>query len=304
MAELAWSRAAAFRLPEHEWFRPAISRGPARSGSREPLSPLRRHRAIFISDVHLGTRGCKAELLADFLTQNSCETLFLVGDILDGWRLRRRWYWPDSHNRVVEALLHKIDAGTRVIYVPGNHDEMLRQYCGRLIAGIEVRRDAVHETADGRRFLVTHGDRFDAVIAYAKWLACLGDAAYTLALHLNEVCHRFRRTLGLRYWSLSACLKQKVKNALEYICRFEAAVAAEARARGFDGAICGHIHHAAIRTIDGVLYINDGDWVESCTALVEDMRGNLEILFWESPAAARPVSLDCAIDERAVAVPA
>jgi len=255
--------------------RPALPRDQFRAS---------RYRTLFISDIHLGTRGCKAELLADFLARNSCETLFLIGDIVDGWRLRRRWYWPDAHNRVIEAILHKIDSGTRVVYVPGNHDEMLRPYCGRAISGVELWHEAVHETADGRRLLVIHGDRFDAVIAYARWLAYLGDSAYTLALHLNEAFNALRRIIGLEYWSLSGFLKRKVKNALEYICRFESAAAREARSRGFDGVICGHIHHAAIKTIEGVLYINDGDWVESCTALAEDRHGNLEILCWSSAA--------------------
>jgi UDP-2,3-diacylglucosamine pyrophosphatase LpxH len=304
MAETAWSRDRASRLPE-AWLRASSRRQPQRGNAREPHRGIARHRTIFISDVHLGTRGCKAEMLADFLARNSCETLFLVGDIVDGWRLKRRWFWPEAHNRVVEELLHKIDTGTRVIYVPGNHDEVLRSYCGRVIAGVELMEEAVHETADGMRLLVLHGDRFDAVIAYAKWLAHLGDGAYTLALHLNDICHSIRRALGLEYWSLSAYLKQKVKNALEYICRFEEAVAREVKARGFDGVVCGHIHHAAIKKLEGVLYINDGDWVESCTALVEDMRGNLEILHWASAAAARdPIALATAGHELAEAVPA
>jgi UDP-2,3-diacylglucosamine pyrophosphatase LpxH len=269
------------------------------AGSRTSDTPprqigrcARRFRALFISDVHLGTRGCKAGLLADFLARNDCETLFLIGDIVDGWRLRCRWYWPEAHNRVVEAILHKIDSGTRVVYVPGNHDEMLRSYCGRLICGVELLHEAVHETVDGRRLLVIHGDRFDAVIAYARWLALLGDGAYTLALHLNGALNGLRRVFGLGYWSLSGFLKRKVKDALEYICRFEAAAAREARSRGFDGVICGHIHQAAIKTIEGVLYINDGDWVESCTALAEDTQGHLEILCWSTAAplsAAAPV---------------
>ena len=205
MAELALDRTSPPSAAG--WARRKPQRTTMRSVPREPLRPMRRHRTIFISDVHLGTRGCKAELLADFLVRNSCETLFLVGDIVDGWRLKRRWYWPDAHNRVIEALLRKIDAGTRVIYVPGNHDEVLRSYCGRSIAGVEVMYEAIHETADGRQLLVLHGDRFDAVIAYAKWLAHLGDGAYTMALHLNEVCHVLRRALNLPYWSLSAWLK-------------------------------------------------------------------------------------------------
>jgi UDP-2,3-diacylglucosamine pyrophosphatase LpxH len=304
MAEIAWSRERSSRGPE-AWLRAVPRRRPARSVPHEPQRSIARHRTIFISDIHLGTRGCKAEMLADFLARNSCDTLYLVGDIVDGWRLKRRWFWPEAHNRVVEELLHKIDTGTRVIYVPGNHDEVLRSYCGREIAGVELMDEAVHETADGRRLLVIHGDRFDAVIAYAKWLAHLGDGAYTLALQLNEVCHVMRRWMGLEYWSLSAYLKQKVKNALEYICKFEEAVAREVKERGFDGVVCGHIHHAAIRTLEGVLYINDGDWVESCTALVEDGRGNLEILHWASAAAARdPIASGIPQGERAEPVPA
>ncbi len=244
------------------------------------LKPSKRHRTLFISDTHLGTRGCKAEALADFLAQNSCDTLYLVGDIVDGWRLKRRWHWPEAHSRVIHEILRKVDAGTRVIYVPGNHDEAFRDYCGRLVAGVEVLREAIHETADGRRLLVLHGDQFDGVIACAKWLAHLGDGAYTLALRLNDALSAVRRRLGLPYWSLSAYLKQKVKNAVEYVCRFQDAVAREARERGFDGVVCGHIHHAAIERIQGILYLNDGDWVESCTALAEDAHGHLEILRW------------------------
>jgi UDP-2,3-diacylglucosamine pyrophosphatase LpxH len=304
MAELAWSRERTGRLPGHPAPTPLARRHSYRTGPLEPPRPVRRHRTIFISDVHLGTRGCKAELLGDFLARNSCETLYLVGDIVDGWRLRRRWFWPESHNRVVEILLHKIDTGTRVIYVPGNHDEVLRPHCGRIIAGIEMAHESVHETADGRRLLVLHGDRFDTVIACAKWFVHLGDWAYTLALELNEFCHAVRRGLGLPYWSLSAYLKRKVKNALEYICRFETAVAREARSRGFDGVVCGHIHQATIKTIESVLYINDGDWVESCTALVEDMRGHLEIVCWASADIIRRPVMGPVSVEPAAAVPA
>jgi UDP-2,3-diacylglucosamine pyrophosphatase LpxH len=272
---------------------------------REPQRAVRHHRTIFISDVHLGTRGCKAETLVDFLNRNQCQTLYLVGDIVDGWRLKYRWFWPAAHSAVVQAILHKVDSGTRVIYVPGNHDEIFRTYCGREVAGIEIAREAVHETADGKQLLVIHGDQFDAVIAYAKWLAYLGDWAYTAALQLNEWCHAGRKLLGLNYWSLSAYLKQKVKNALEYICRFEEAVADDVRARGFDGVVCGHIHHAAIKTICGIVYHNDGDWVESCTALVEDARGHLEILRW-ADAGVRPLTVPAghAAEELADAIPA
>ncbi len=284
MAETAWSdrQNARRRRPALADLLPAARR--PRRDSHAPIHRIRHHRTIFISDTHLGTRGCKAELLADFLSRNACDTLYLVGDIVDGWRLKRRWYWPESHARVVHEILHKIDCGTRVVFVPGNHDEAFRPYCGREIAGVEILREAVHETADGRRLLVIHGDHFDGVIAYAKWLAHLGDWAYTAALEISDVWSSLRRALGLSYWSLSAYLKRKVKNAVEYICRFEDAVARETRARGLDGVVCGHIHHAAIRDIGGIAYFNDGDWVESCTALVENGLGHMEILHWASPA--------------------
>jgi UDP-2,3-diacylglucosamine pyrophosphatase LpxH len=245
--------------------------------------PSRSHRTIFISDTHLGTRGCKAEALADFLAHNECQTLFLVGDIVDGWQLKRRWYWSAAQSQVVEEILRKVDGGTRVVFVPGNHDEFARDYAGRLFAGVEVINETVHETADGKKFLVLHGDRFDGVIACAKWLAHVGDWAYGVALSWNDLLFKARKAFGLPYWSLSAWLKHKVKNAVEYISRYEEAVAGEARKRGVDGVVCGHIHHAEIRMIGDVLYLNDGDWVESCSALVEDARGNMEILRWALP---------------------
>jgi len=256
--------------------RPAFERPDMR------LAPhrVRRHRTIFISDTHLGTRGCKAELLADFLVHNDCDTLYLVGDIVDGWRLKRSWYWTVGHSRVVNQILRKVEDGTRVIYIPGNHDEAFRDYCGVLLAGVELRREAIHRTADGRDLLILHGDQFDGILTYAKWLAFLGDHAYNFALHLNEVFNHARRFLGLPYWSLSAYLKARVKNAAQFITNFEGTVAGEARRRGVDGVGCGHIHHAQIKMIDGVLYCNDGDWVESCTALAEDARGRLEIVAW------------------------
>ncbi len=240
----------------------------------------RHHRTIFISDIHLGTRGCKAELLGDFLARNACEKLYLVGDIVDGWRLRQRWYWPQAHSHVLHQILNKVDEGTKVIFVPGNHDEVFRPFCGRTMAGITVVHDAIHVTADGRKLLVLHGDKYDGIITYARWLALLGDWAYTVALKANEGLDFMRRRLGLSYWSLSAYLKQKVKNAVEFICRFEEAVARDVQLKGLDGVVCGHIHHAAIKDINGIRYHNDGDWVESCTALVEDARGNMEILCW------------------------
>ncbi len=241
-----------------------------------------RYRTIWISDIHLGTRGCRADFLLDFLRNTESERLYLVGDIIDGWRLRRSWYWPQPHNDVVQKLLRKARKGTEVVFIPGNHDEFARQFGNLLFGGIVIKRQAIHTMADGRRFLVLHGDQFDNVVRYAKWLAFLGDWAYNLALSTNYWFNLVRRKLGLPYWSLSAYLKLKVKNAVEYIGRFERAVAAAAKNRGVDGVICGHIHHAEIREIDGITYCNDGDWVESCTALVEHFDGRLEILDWVS----------------------
>ncbi|HEY1878169.1 MAG TPA: UDP-2,3-diacylglucosamine diphosphatase [Rhizomicrobium sp.] len=275
-------------MAEVAWFENVLgSFNPTRAASAAATAMdtarFGRHRTIFISDTHLGTRGCKAAALADFLAHNACDTLFLVGDIVDGWQLKRRWYWTDEQSQVVAEILRKVDAGTRVIFVPGNHDEFARDYAGRLFAGVEITNEAIHETADGRRLWVLHGDRFDGVISYAKWLAHVGDWAYGTALRLNDILSRLRRRLGLPYWSLSAFLKHKVKNAVEYISRFEEIVAREAEMRGVDGVVCGHIHHAEIRRIGGVLYLNDGDWVESCSALVEDARGHMEILRWADP---------------------
>ena len=237
-------------------------------------------RTAFISDLHLGSRGCQADILLDFIRALDCETLYLVGDIVDGWKLRRGWRWPQSHSDVVQKLLRLARKGVRVVYIPGNHDDRLRDFCGVHFGGVVVARDAVHEAADGRRYLVTHGDEFDGIVNQAKWLAYLGDRAYAALIRLNTRWNAFRRRLGLGYWSLSAFLKAKVKNAVQFIDDYERAVADEARRRGVDGVICGHIHHAEMREIDGVLYINDGDWVESCTAVVEHHDGRLEIIDW------------------------
>jgi UDP-2,3-diacylglucosamine pyrophosphatase LpxH len=240
----------------------------------------RQYRAIWISDVHLGTRGCKAEFLLDFLRYNDARTIYLVGDIVDGWRLRKSWYWPQAHNDVVQKLLRKVRHGTRVIYVPGNHDEWLRDYVSLRFGGVEMAEEAVHVTADGRRLLVIHGDSYDLIVKNARWLALLGDGAYTLALWVNNYFNKIRHLLGYEYWSLSAFLKLRVKNAVQYIGSFADALANEARSRDLDGVVCGHIHHAEIRDLGGVLYCNDGDWVESCTALVEHFDGRLEIVYW------------------------
>jgi len=240
----------------------------------------RTHRSIFLSDLHLGTRGCQAGLLLDFLRWNDAERYYLIGDVVDCWRLRRNWYWPQEHNDVVQKLLRKARKGARVVYIPGNHDEVFRDYCGTHFGGIEVRRRDIHETADGMRLLIMHGDEFDGVIRHARWPALLGDWAYVTALQANAGFNVARRRLGFGYWSLSAYLKAKVKNAVNYISNFEAAVAAEARRSGVGGVICGHIHFAQMREIEGILYVNDGDWVESCTAVVEHHDGTLELVRW------------------------
>ncbi len=239
-----------------------------------------RYRAVFISDLHIGTPGFQAEALIDFLKHHPSQSLYLVGDIIDGWQLRRRWHWPQAHNDVVQKLLRRVRKGCRVIYVPGNHDEFARQFLGHNFGGIEVVQDAVHVLADGRRLWVIHGDHFDAVVQCAKWLAYVGDNLYELSLRLNRHINSWRARLGLPYWSLSQYLKHKVKRALNFITAFEEAVATEARRRGMDGVVCGHIHRAEMRDIDGVLYCNDGDWVESCSALVEHLDGRLEIVHW------------------------
>ena len=240
----------------------------------------RHYHAIWISDVHLGTKGCQAGMLLEFLRETESDVLYLVGDIVDGWRLKRSWYWPQAHNDVVQKLLRKARKGTKVIYIPGNHDEGFREFMGHEFGSIQIIDDVIHEMKDGRRFLITHGDKFDVIVNYAKWLAYVGDYAYELAMLLNRWFNFGRRRLGFPYWSLSAYLKHKVKNAVEFIGEFESALADEAKRRDAQGVICGHIHHATIRDIGGITYCNDGDWVESCTALVEHESGELEIIPW------------------------
>lgn len=242
--------------------------------------PMLHVRTVFLSDVHLGTRGCQAELLLDFIRSVDCAELYLIGDIVDGWRLKRGWFWPQAHNDVVQKWLRMARKGVRVTYVPGNHDAFARDFCGVHFGGIEVCRETVHVAANGRRYLIVHGDAFDGVVQHARWVAWLGDWAYVALIGLNTSANLVRRRLGFGYWSLAAFLKSKVKNALTYIDRYEAALADEARRRGLDGVICGHIHRAAFREIDGVAYVNDGDWVESCTAVVEHLDGRLELLDW------------------------
>jgi UDP-2,3-diacylglucosamine pyrophosphatase LpxH len=255
---------------------------------------VRTYRAIFISDIHLGTPGCQADALLEFLRHTDSDYLYLVGDIIDGWQLRRRWYWRQAHNDVVQKVMRKARKGTHVIYIPGNHDEAARDYTGLLFGDIAIRDDAIHCTARGQRLLVTHGDFFDGVVQCAKWLAILGDALYTFTLRLNRDFNALRARIGLPYWSLSQFLKHKVKNAVSYIVAFESALAAEARRRGLDGVVCGHIHKAEIRDIDGILYCNDGDWVESLTALVETHDGELRIVHWQQSRVAQPELAACA----------
>jgi UDP-2,3-diacylglucosamine pyrophosphatase LpxH len=247
---------------------------------REPHRPRLQYRTVWISDIHLGTPGCNAELLLDFLRSISCETLYLVGDIIDGWQLSKGWYWPQRHNDIVRAVLKAAKHGTRVIYVPGNHDDILRDYVGLHFGGVEVLPEAIHITADGRRLLVLHGDAFDSVVLYARWLAHLGDHAYNLMLRVNEIYNAARRWMGKPYWSLAAHLKKRVKNAVQFISRYEEVVARAAAERRADGVVCGHIHSAEIRQFGNVTYYNDGDWVESCTALVEHKDGRMEIIDW------------------------
>ncbi|HEY8596419.1 MAG TPA: UDP-2,3-diacylglucosamine diphosphatase [Devosiaceae bacterium] len=249
----------------------------------------RRVRALFISDVHLGMRAIQVAQLIEFLRHHEADQIYLVGDIIDGWRLQKSWRWPDEYNVLVEELLNKATAGTRVIYLPGNHDEFLREYLGTYFGEIEFVDRTIHTTAQGRSFLVIHGDQFDVVVLHAKWLAHVGDWAYNMALRVNLVINWFRRRLGLGYWSLSAWAKQKVKSAVSVIGQFEAALAHEARSAGVDGVICGHIHHADMHDRLGVKYINTGDWVESCTAVAETHEGEFELIHWSAPQPPRRV---------------
>ena len=259
-----------------------VDKGVGPSGS-----PRRFYRTIWISDVHLGTRGCNDRLLIDFLDHVDSASLYLVGDIVDGWRMKKRFYWPERHNAIVRRIMKRAKRGTKVIYIPGNHDEMFRQFAGMNFGGVEIRKKAIHVTADGRRLLVLHGDEFDAIMLAHRWLAFLGDAAYNFLLKANVLVNAVRRRFDLPYWSLSKHAKHKVKNAVEFISRFEEAVAHEAHRLKVDGVVCGHIHTAEQRAFGDVIYYNDGDWVEGCTALVEHQDGRMEILHWAEEVAAR-----------------
>ncbi|MCX8997531.1 UDP-2,3-diacylglucosamine diphosphatase [Rhizobiaceae bacterium BDR2-2] len=245
----------------------------------------RQFRTLFISDVHLGSKAAQTDLLLDFLRHHEAETIVLVGDIVDGWRLKRNWHWPQGCNDVVQKLLRKARKGTRIVYIPGNHDEFLRDFPGTHFGGIEVADRIVHEMADGRKYLVLHGDEFDVVVRNARLIAYLGDWAYDAAIAVNVVLSVIRRHLGLPYWSFSAWAKLKVKKAVNFIGEFQRVVAEEARRNGVDGVICGHIHHAVMEQMDGIHYVNTGDWVESCTAIAEHADGRLELITWLAPAA-------------------
>jgi UDP-2,3-diacylglucosamine pyrophosphatase LpxH len=252
-----------------------------RSSDSQETGQSNRDRSLFISDLHLGTKGAQAEALLEFLREHDAETIYLVGDIVDGWRLRSSWYWPQAHNDVIQKLLRKARKGARIVYVPGNHDEFLREFCGLHFGDIEIAETTMHDAADGRRYLVMHGDAFDLVVNHARWLAFLGDWAYVAALALSTRINIVRRRLGFTYWSLSAWAKARVKNAVSFIGRFEETLAAEAKRHGVDGVICGHIHSASMRDFGGFTYINTGDWVESCTAVVEHRDGRMEIIRWQ-----------------------
>jgi UDP-2,3-diacylglucosamine pyrophosphatase LpxH len=246
---------------------------------RKTPAPLRL-RTVFISDIHLGFRGCSAELLLDFLHHVEMDRLFLVGDIVDVWSMKKNMYWPQSHNNVLRTILGKAKRGTKVIFVPGNHDEVFREFDGAVFGNLEIHREYIHVGADGRRMLVLHGDEFDSVVKCSPWLAKLGSNLYDILLAANPYINWVRRRFDLPHWSLSSYLKGKAKKAVQYIGSFEEAVAQAARKRGVDTVVCGHIHRAEMRDINGILYCNDGDWVESCTSLVEDMNGQLRLIDW------------------------
>lgn len=243
-------------------------------------SLLPRYRALFISDVHLGTKGCQSAMFLDFLRHAEADRIYLVGDIIDGWQLKKNWHWPQAQNDVMQKLLRKVRKGTELLYIPGNHDEFLRDFYGTHFGGVEVIEDAIHVGADGKRYLVIHGDVFDVVVRNAKWLAHFGDWAYDAAITINTSFNWVRRKLGFSYWSLSAWAKFQVKQAVNFVGAFEQALVSEAKRRQVDGVICGHIHHAAMHDKYGITYLNCGDWVESCTALVETFDGRFEIIRW------------------------
>jgi UDP-2,3-diacylglucosamine pyrophosphatase LpxH len=247
-----------------------------------PVHELRPYqfRAIWISDVHLGFRGCQANFLLDFLRTVETEYLYLVGDIIDIWNMKKNVYWPQEHNNVIRTILGKAKHGTKVIYVPGNHDEVFREYDGMQFGNLKIQNKAIHTGADGRRYLIMHGDEFDSVVKCSKMMAMVGNVAYDWLLWSNRYVNYIRRAFGRPYWSLAAYLKHKVKNAVNYISNFEHAIARAAEKEEVDAIVCGHIHRAEVSTINDVLYCNDGDWVESCSALGERHDGSLHLIHW------------------------
>lgn len=238
------------------------------------------YKTIFISDVHLGSKGAKADYLSHFLKYNHCEKFYLVGDIIDGWRLKKRMFWPQAHTNVIRRILTKAKRGTDVVFVTGNHDDFLRRYSGLDFGNIFLTDEAVHERDNGERLLVVHGDKYDSVVQTKKWLAVLGDWGYETLVRFNTFFNKVRRMMGMKYWSLSSYVKQRVKSAVSFITAYEDAVVKDCKMNGFDGVVCGHIHHPEIREIDGIDYYNCGDWVESCTAIVETLDGQIKLLQW------------------------
>jgi UDP-2,3-diacylglucosamine pyrophosphatase LpxH len=243
----------------------------------------REYRTLFLSDLHLGTKGCQVGQLLDFLVHHEADTIYLVGDIIDGWQLGSRWYWPEEHNAVLRLLTHKAEQGTRLVYIPGNHDEFARAYNGGRTELIEFADNAIHAAAAGKRYLVVHGDCFDVVLmAKVRWLATVGDHAYVAALAINTFLNGIGRRLGLPYWSFSNWAKMRVKGAVNFIGHYEELLVSAARENAVDGVVCGHIHRAAIHEDFGLAYVNCGDWVESCTAVGEHQDGRLEIIHWQN----------------------
>jgi len=237
-------------------------------------------RSVWISDIHLGFRGCSADYLLDFLRHVECDYLYLVGDIIDIWEMKKRLFWPQEHNNVIRTLLGKAKHDSKVIYIPGNHDELLRDFNGTMFGNVEIKNEAIHTTTDGKRLLIIHGDQFDSVVQCSPLLSKIGSRLYDYLLRANRWVNYIRRKLGFTYWSLAAFLKHKVKNAVQYIGNFEQAIAYEASKKGVDGVVCGHIHRAEITQLHDIDYFNCGDWVESCTALIEHSDGTMEIIKW------------------------
>jgi UDP-2,3-diacylglucosamine pyrophosphatase LpxH len=238
------------------------------------------YRTIWISDTHLCSQDCRADALLSFLKHNRCDNLYIVGDFIDIWKLKRKWHWPQATNDVIQKVLRQARKGTKVVFIPGNHDEMFREFVGSQFGGVEILQQAIHETADGKRLLVLHGDEFDLVVQHNKWLAIAGDVAYDWLVSANRILNVFRRWLRMPYWSLAACMKDKVKNAVKYIGDYENAVVREAKKLKMDGVVCGHIHQPTIKEINGIKYCNTGDWVENCSAVVEKENGEIELAFW------------------------